>query len=455
MSTYDDELEAILREFQEDAPLQEKEIPAEEHAPEVKKTGSARVEQPEAGSRVSRTETEKREKPAVKKPKAPAAPAKAPAVKRTRKMPGIIAFVFVLVTLAVFAWVGLNIHPDSDTTTNAATLRNMDLMSKVNVFTNNAKSDALSDLTYIKKKYTIAETDLVAPKPDAAKFGSSADPDVIRGVIESAAVLLDGDSVAWNGSEELYPGSEIQYYLDDTIFVLCWKEVGDNNVRTCAEVKIADGSQLRRKIAGDSYGSGVQEYASDMAKETNAVVAINGDFYTFRNAGITAYQRQLYRTGLDDNLDSCFFTASGELLFTRTGQFATAAEAEQYMSDNDVTFVISFGPVLVDNGELKHIDTYRIGEVDVNYPRSAIGTLGERHYLLMTVNREGEWYGAANINQLAKYMHGKNCIKAYTLDGGQTAVIVFNGKVMNRVSYGYERTMSDIIYFATAIPPEE
>jgi hypothetical protein len=40
----------------------------------------------------------------------------------------------------------------------------------------------------------------------------------------------------------------------------------------------------------------------------------------------------------------------------------------------------------------------------------------------------------------------------YTLDGGQTAVVVMNDKVINRVVYNAQRKVSDIIYFATAVP---
>ena len=41
---------------------------------------------------------------------------------------------------------------------------------------------------------------------------------------------------------------------------------------------------------------------------------------------------------------------------------------------------------------------------------------------------------------------------AYALDGGQTATIVTGNERMNDVDYGGERDISDIIYFATAIP---
>ena len=44
---------------------------------------------------------------------------------------------------------------------------------------------------------------------------------------------------------------------------------------------------------------------------------------------------------------------------------------------------------------------------------------------------------------------------AYTLDGGQTSTLVFNGSTVNHVDYGNERYQSDIVFFATAIPAEE
>ena len=38
------------------------------------------------------------------------------------------------------------------------------------------------------------------------------------------------------------------------------------------------------------------------------------------------------------------------------------------------------------------------------------------------------------------------------LCGGQTAVIAMNGTLINKVHFGYQRQISDIFYFATAVP---
>ena len=52
----------------------------------------------------------------------------------------------------------------------------------------------------------------------------------------------------------------------------------------------------------------------------------------------------------------------------------------------------------------------------------------------------------------AKNIAATGCDKAYTLDGGQTAVIAMNDQLMNAVLFGFQRKISDIIYFATAVP---
>ena len=58
------------------------------------------------------------------------------------------------------------------------------------------------------------------------------------------------------------------------------------------------------------------------------------------------------------------------------------------------------------------------------------------------------------MGQFARSLQKMGIPTAYALDGGQTATIAMNDKLMNRVSYGSERKISDIIYFATAIPNE-
>lgn len=365
----------------------------------------------------------------------------------------IITIALIVIAALSLLWAFKNLHPASDNSINAVADSRLNLVNKFDVYMNNAASDALSNLAYIKKIYKIDESALAGRKPNPANFGTTTDPAVVQQVIDSASELLDGQSVAWDPNVDFYPGSVVTYYYDETILVIAWKEIINDKVCTFAEVKIADGSQLRRMLAGDSYGSDVQYYPTEMADMCNAVIALSGDFYTFRQRGITVYQRQLYRFE-PKTVDSCFFTASGDMLFSYRGELSTEAEAKQFISDNDVTFAVAFGPVLVDNGELIHCDSYPIGEVNGIYSRTVIGQRDTLHYILLTVNFEEDHQMSATINETAQFIYDKGVVKAYALDGGQTSTMVMNGSTVNRPDRGNQRTMSDIIYFATALPEE-
>ena len=311
---------------------------------------------------------------------------------------------------------------------------------------------ALEDITFIRRSYSIPESALVAPRPDPALFGETDDPNVVQAVVDSAAALLDGQTLAWNKDIAFMPGSTIKYYCDETILAIAWKEALGNSAVSFGEIKTADGSQIRRYIANNSYGSDVQLYASDMARDVNAVIALNGDFYAFRSIGITVYGRQLYRNS-GKSLDTCFITASGDLVFAHRGELQSDEDTKRFVEEHDVVFSLSFGPILVENGELLPAESYGdypIGELNRIYSRSGIGQLGERHYLIATLGEQGPYNTRAQLYTFAGYLADKGCVSAYTLDGGQTATMIFNGTTFNRVDWDSERTMSDIVYFATA-----
>ena len=388
--------------------------------------------------------------PAERKP-APAAPA--PRAKEKSAGMGFITLVFIALAFLSLVWAFNNIHPDSGSSIGAESSNKLDLVSKFDVYINNAASDALGDLAYIRKVYKIDDNALAGPKPNPANYGTTTDPAVIQQVIDSAADLLEGQSLAWDPNVDFYPGSQIEYYYDETILVIAWKELIDNRVCTFAEVKTADGSQVRRMIANNSYGSDVQLYPTDMAASANAVIAISGDFYTFRQLGITVYQRQLYRFA-PKSVDTCFFTSTGDMLFSRAGEISSQDEAQQFITDNDVTFAVAFGPVMVEDGQAVECSSYPIGEVNRTYSRTAIGMRDTRHYILMTVNYEDNHSVAATLNDATSFILTKGVVKAYALDGGQTSTMVMNGHTVNRPDWGNQRTQSDIIYFATALPEE-
>ena len=327
------------------------------------------------------------------------------------------------------------------------------IVDRYNVYANNANAITLDGIVPIKKVYKLGRLtrdQLVAPEPDQSLFGESDDPAVIQAVIDSAVELMDGQPTVWNADRVLVPGTSVRYYCDDTILVLTWKEVINWSVYTFSEVKIADPTQIRRHIADNVFGSDIQYPPSEMAASVNAVVAINGDFYRFRNLGISVYDEEVYRyAGL--SVDSCMIDENGDLIFVKRGEITEEEQAKQIVSDNKVLFSVAFGPILVENGENVAPSHYPLGEIDDIYARAGIGQMDELHYLLATCNTEAQYRNAATIAQFAAEMHARGCKMAYALDGGQSATIVMNDEVINSVEFGFQRSQSDIIYFATAI----
>ena len=140
------------------------------------------------------------------------------------------------------------------------------------------------------------------------------------------------------------------------------------------------------------------------------------------------------------------------MLLMPKGSFSSREEVERYIADNDVVFSAAFGPIVVQDGELLRVYGYRIGDTGLNYARSIFGMVDELHYLLMTVNHDFRVEETPTINEAAAIIHGKGVVKAYALDGGQTSELWMNGKALNHIEYSAERQVSDIFYFASALP---
>ena len=325
--------------------------------------------------------------------------------------------------------------------------------SDFGMYINNLAATVMDGVLPIPKVYYLAEDVVVAPEPDPSLFGSSDTPEDTAAVLRSAAGLLAGDSTLWQPDTQLFPGTPVRWYLDETILVFTWKEVINSCAYTFSEVKIAHPSQFRRYLADNSFSSPIQYAPSEMAVTVNAVAAMNGDFYKFRNMGHVVYQRELYRVE-GKTVDNCFVDAAGNLRFVRRGELLEPEAVRAYIEDNDILFSLSFGPVLIENGEFAVPDYYPLGEINDLYARSAICQLGDCHYLMVAVNQEGPYTNAASAADLARALLDKGVPNAYTLDGGQTAAIIMNDELINAVQFGYQRNISDIIYFATALPEQ-
>lgn len=310
------------------------------------------------------------------------------------------------------------------------------------------RSGALEGLVYIPKLYRLSYDPAVpVPAPDPAGYRTVPAPEQVSALPGAAALI--GDTEPAFASALLEEGSGFSCYADESILTVVWHEKIIPAEFTYCEVYIADGSQLRRKIAEDTYGSSVLKYPTEYAAEANAVLATDADFYRYRgNLGVNVYDGEVYKFA-GEAVDSCFFTRGGDMLFAYAGEITGEEQARDFVAQNDILTGVSFGPVLVDGGVNVTPERYPIGETYDPLARCVFCQLGPRHYLICAV----DYY--YTVDKIADLLVDKGVQKAYNMDGGQSSAIILGGVQQNRNIFGAERAQSDILYFATAVPEEE
>ena len=302
-----------------------------------------------------------------------------------------------------------------------------------------------------RKVYWIEDDAMVAPEPNQSYFGRAYSSDDCQSVLERARLILDGQKTYFQPDQKLYGDTFVRYYLDESMLALTWQEVHDDSVYTFSEIKINHPSQFRRHLAGGEYGSDMQYLTTEMAESVNAVVASAGDFYRFRDFGAVVYQGQAKRVE-GTYAETCYIDSKGDMHFTYGGDVLTVEDVQKFVDERDIQFSLAFGPILVDNYELVPHTWYGVGEITEGYARAALLQMDELHYIVVTANTTGPHQEIPTVEMFAKNVAATGCRMAYSLDGGQTATIVMNDELINRPVYGQQRKISDIIYFATAVP---
>ena len=226
---------------------------------------------------------------------------------------------------------------------------------------------------------------------------------------------------------------------------------GDSKVTYfVADLTLSDATLLRSAFADDSFGENIVENTSDIARDNDAVFAINGDYYGFRDTGIVIRNGIAFRdTG-----------ARAGLAFYRDGSVQvydeTTASADQLVADG-VWNTLSFGPALLADGQI--IDGIDDVEVDTNVgnhsiqgqqPRTGIGVLGPNHLVLVVVDGRSDGYSAGvTMTEFATIFQGLGATVAYNIDGGGSSTMYFDGALVNNpLGKGQERGTSDILYIA-------
>ena len=217
----------------------------------------------------------------------------------------------------------------------------------------------------------------------------------------------------------------------------------DSNIYV-ADVEVTDGTSILSAFANNTYGRNITDTTSDMAEENNAVLAINGDYYGARQSGYVIRNGVVYRNQ-GSNGEDMVISKDGSLSFISESDTTTDS-----LMQKQAWQVLSFGPVLVENGEVAVSENDEVGMAMASNPRTAIGTVAKNHYLFVVSDGRTSESAGLSLYELANFMKSLGATNVYNLDGGGSSTMVFQGEVVNNPTTNgnkiSERAVSDILY---------
>ncbi|WP_342565255.1 phosphodiester glycosidase family protein [Paenibacillus sp. FSL R7-0345] len=255
----------------------------------------------------------------------------------------------------------------------------------------------------------------------------------------SSSAEVNATSDDWN-----YSSDDIQIKIDQV-------ETGSGSDKITyyvADVVLKDASSLKSAFADNSFGTNITEVTSEIASGNDAIFAVNGDYYGFRDDGVIIRNGTVYR---DEPVRDA-------MALLEDGTMETYNE-EEVSSDEllaqGVSNTLSFGPILIQDGTIT--SDFSSVKIDTNFgnrsiqnanPRTAIGMIAPNHYVFVVVDGRNEGYSRGmTLTELADLMQDLGATEAYNLDGGGSSTMYFMGRVVNNPQgKNQERGVSDILY---------
>lgn len=222
----------------------------------------------------------------------------------------------------------------------------------------------------------------------------------------------------------------------------------DSKIYT-ADVVISDAKYLKTALAQNSFGLNIKEKTSVMAQNKEAVFAVNGDYYGANKSGYVIKNGVAYRSTTRSSAST-----KTDLVIYENGDFGIINETKittEELLAQKVMQLFAFGPPLIENSQIAvdEDDEVSVSSSKGN-PRTAIGIISPLHYVFVTSDGRTAESPGLSLYELATVMQENLCVTAYNLDGGGSATMWFNGKVVNKPTADgktiVEREVSDCVY---------
>lgn len=236
-------------------------------------------------------------------------------------------------------------------------------------------------------------------------------------------------------------------YKDDNISINLSESTVNSTQVYVADVTVSSSDYLKTAFAQNAFGTNVTAKTSETAKNNNAILAVNGDYYGANSTGYVIRNGVVYRDTVRED------SSNGDLAIYKDGSFKIIYEdqisADQLVKDGVVN-LLAFGPALVENGEIAVGTNEEVGQAMASNPRTAIGIIDANHYIIVVSDGRTSESKGLSLYQMAEVMKSYGVKTAYNLDGGGSSTLYFNSQVINKPTTGgnkiSERAVSDIVY---------
>ncbi len=241
------------------------------------------------------------------------------------------------------------------------------------------------------------------------------------------------------------------FFTEDTVFGGSSYTSPDISVRIREVTDQEHGSQVFHAYIADVYVASVENLqagfpvghktaeAEVIAIDSDAILAVNGDYYTNINKGILVRNGTVLQS-VEGTADLCVLYRDGSVRTYGPGEYSAEGILNQ-----DPWQVWSFGPVLLEEDGSPKTDFNTSSVIYNRNPRTVFGYYEPGHYCFVVIDgRSAGYSNGASVRTLAKFMSDLGCKAAYNFDGGASSVMVFDGQIVN-VPSGGGRKLSDMV----------
>lgn len=213
---------------------------------------------------------------------------------------------------------------------------------------------------------------------------------------------------------------------------------GNAVVYYLTDVYVASLDNFRTYTAYNQFVYYGAQDALGMTRDTGAIFAVNGDYATVQKSGFVVRNGNVLLSDRNNNI--CVLFPDGTMEAYDQGAY----NVEDILA-RDPVHVWSFGPNLLDAEGHARTEYVTSSGVSGIHPRCAVGYYEPGHYCFIVAEGRNNNSVGLRLTQLAEIFEELGCKVAYNLDGGASAVMVYDHKRVNTPSNG-GREIGDILY---------